>query len=337
MPGHTFLYSPPVLKIKELIDAGALGDIYFISMSRVNLGLHQPDVSVVWDLGPTTSRSSATGSACSRPRSAPSAAPARARNAGRRVHQPRYGSGTIAHVELSWLSPSKLRRTAIVGSRKMVVYDDTSSEPVRIFDSGASLPDPETFGEYQLTYRTGDIVSPKIEATEPLALEILDFCSATFWAARAFVGRARTRRRADDRGRRPVARAGGAPVRFPDRGGFRQLEGRAGCDRARCAEPNASASLYQAPRPATPAAPPGRRDRARSARGSRRRPGRSDRRLRLACRGQQGAVFEAEEPSAESRRPSSSTAIASISAATASSRSCSRSSSSGRTCSATSS
>ena len=69
--------------------------------------------------------------------------------------------GTVAHVELSWLAPSKLRRTAIVGSRKMVVYDDTSTEPVRVFDSGASIKDPETFGEYQLTYRTGDIVSPQ--------------------------------------------------------------------------------------------------------------------------------------------------------------------------------
>jgi predicted dehydrogenase len=81
-------------------------------------------------------------------------------------------------VELSWLAPSKLRRTTIVGSRKMVVYDDTSPEPVRVFDSGACLPNPETFGEYKLTYRTGDIVSPHLEAAEPLYREIEDFCSA---------------------------------------------------------------------------------------------------------------------------------------------------------------
>ena len=60
----------------------------------------------------------------------------------------------------------------------MVVYDDTSSEPVRVFDSGAVLPNPETFGEYKLTYRTGDIVSPHLEAAEPLYREIEDFCSA---------------------------------------------------------------------------------------------------------------------------------------------------------------
>jgi predicted dehydrogenase len=60
----------------------------------------------------------------------------------------------------------------------MVVYDDTSNEPVRVFDSGASLPNPETFGEYKMTYRTGDIVSPRIEVAEPLYLELADFCTA---------------------------------------------------------------------------------------------------------------------------------------------------------------
>jgi predicted dehydrogenase len=89
-----------------------------------------------------------------------------------------FPSGTIAHVEISWLAPSKLRRTAIVGSRKMVVYDDTSNEPVRIFDSGVQLRDPETFGEYQLTYRTGEIVSPRVDVVEPLALELEDFCAS---------------------------------------------------------------------------------------------------------------------------------------------------------------
>lgn len=179
MPGHTFLYSPPVVKIKELIDCGALGEIYFVSMSRVNLGLHQSDVSVVWDLGPhdfsilrywlegIPTEMSAMTRSCVFPETPDIA-----------FINGRYDNGTIVHLELSWLSPSKLRRTAIVGSEKMVVYDDTSAEPVRVFDSGAELPTPETFGEFRLTYRTGDIVSPRIEATEPLALELSDFCSA---------------------------------------------------------------------------------------------------------------------------------------------------------------
>lgn len=179
MPGHTFLYSPPVVKIKELIECGALGEIYFVSMSRVNLGLHQSDVSVVWDLGPhdfsilrywlegIPTEMSAMTRSCVFPETPDIA-----------FINGRYDNGTIVHLELSWLSPSKLRRTAIVGSEKMVVYDDTSAEPVRVFDSGAELPTPETFGEFRLTYRTGDIVSPRIEATEPLALELSDFCSA---------------------------------------------------------------------------------------------------------------------------------------------------------------
>jgi predicted dehydrogenase len=176
MPGHTFLYSPPVNVVKDLIDAGELGDIYFVSMSRVNLGLHQSDVSVLWDLGPhdfsilrywldeTPASVSAMTRGCIIPRT-PDVA----------FVNMLYPSGTIAHVELSWLAPSKLRRTAVVGSRKMVVYDDTSPEPVRIFDSGVSLPDPETFGEYRLSYRTGDNVSPAIGPKEPLSLELADF------------------------------------------------------------------------------------------------------------------------------------------------------------------
>jgi predicted dehydrogenase len=81
-------------------------------------------------------------------------------------------------VEIAWLAPTKLRRTTICGSKKMVVYDDTSNEPVRVFDSGVAIPNPETFGEYKLTYRTGDIVSPRVAAAEPLALELTDFCEA---------------------------------------------------------------------------------------------------------------------------------------------------------------
>jgi predicted dehydrogenase len=179
MPGHTFLYSPPVNAVRELIQSGELGEIYFISTSRVNLGLHQSDASVVWDLGPhdfsilrywldeTPSRVSAMARGCVMP-SVPDVA----------FINLEYESGTAAHVELSWLAPSKLRRTAVVGSRKMVVYDDTSNESVRIFDAGVSLPDPSTFGEYKLTYRTGDVVSPRIDVAEPLSLELADFCRA---------------------------------------------------------------------------------------------------------------------------------------------------------------
>jgi predicted dehydrogenase len=179
MPGHTFLYSPPVNMIRELIVGGELGEIYFISMSRVNLGLHQSDVSVAWDLGPhdfsilrywleeTPSHLSAMSRSCVLP-TTPDVA----------FINLEYEQGAIAHVELSWLAPSKLRRTTVVGSRKMVVYDDVSNEPVRIFDSGVMLDDPQSFGEFQLSYRTGEIISPPISPAEPLQLEMADFCTA---------------------------------------------------------------------------------------------------------------------------------------------------------------
>jgi predicted dehydrogenase len=178
MPGHTFLYSPPVVFIRELIESGHLGDLYFVSTSRVNLGLHQPDVSVAWDLGPHDfsilrywlDESPTQVSAMSRDCVIPGTPDVAFINLT-------YPSDTIAHIELAWLAPSKLRRTAVVGSDRMVVYDDTSPEPVRVFNSGATFRDPESFGEYQLSYRTGDIVSPRIDGVEPLLVQMQDFCS----------------------------------------------------------------------------------------------------------------------------------------------------------------
>ena len=179
MPGHTFLYSPPVTCIRERLLCGELGEIYFISMSRVNLGLHQHDASVAWDLGPhdfsilrywleeTPRHITAVSRHCVFPSVADVA-----------FITLEFDSGAIAHVELSWLAPSKLRRTTIVGSQKMLVYDDTSNEPVRVFDSGVLVRPPETFGEFNLTYRSGDIVSPHVPVAEPLLLEMGDFCDA---------------------------------------------------------------------------------------------------------------------------------------------------------------
>ncbi len=177
MPGHTFLYSPPVNLIRDLIMSDELGEIYSISTSRVNLGIHRTDISVAWDLGPhdfsilcywmgeVPTYVAALGRGCIIS-DVPDVV----------FINMEFPSGTIAQVELSWLAPSKLRRTTIVGSRKMVVYDDTSNEPVRIFDSGVAPRNPETFGEYRLSYRTGPIVSPPVDPVEPLALQMLDFC-----------------------------------------------------------------------------------------------------------------------------------------------------------------
>jgi predicted dehydrogenase len=178
MPGHTFLYSPPVNRIRELIQGDELGEIYFVSMSRVNLGLYQSDVSVIWDLGPhdfsillywleeRPSHVISTGRACIGSGTEDVA-----------FITCEFDSGAIAHVELSWLAPSKLRRTTLVGSKKMVVYDDCSNEPVRVYDAGVVQHDPKSFGEF-LKYRTGDIVSPHIDSSEPIDLQMDDFCSA---------------------------------------------------------------------------------------------------------------------------------------------------------------
>ncbi len=165
MCGHTFVYSPPVRAVKRMLDAGTLGDIYFISSSRVNLGLHQRDVSVLWDLGPHDFSILLYWL---------SELPTSVRAVGRDsivkgIHDVAFvsmtfDSGIVANVELSWLAPSKLRRTVVVGSERMVIYDDGASEPVRLFDRGVVYRDPETFGEYHLSYRSGDILSPTIES-----------------------------------------------------------------------------------------------------------------------------------------------------------------------------
>jgi len=179
MCGHTFLYSPPVIAIKELLDRGDLGELYFISSSRVNLGLHQKDISVIWDLAPHDFSMLLYWLDCM---------PDWVSAVGRDSVVPnitdvafvdlQFPNGVLSHVELSWLAPSKLRRTVLVGSEKMVLYDDTSREPLRIFDQGVVYEDPETFGEYHLSYRTGDIVSPKLDTTEPIALEMEDFAAS---------------------------------------------------------------------------------------------------------------------------------------------------------------
>lgn len=183
MVGHTFEYSPPVLKIREIIESGSLGQIYYISAVRVNLGIHQRDVSVVWDLAPhdlsmlfywlgeSPEAVTMLGGAFVQPMVSDVA-----------FINLQFGSGIIASIQVSWLSPSKLRHITIVGSKKMLVYDDTNAvERVKVYDRGVEIKDPTTFGEYTLTYRTGDIVSPHIPATEPLQSEMSHFldCATT--------------------------------------------------------------------------------------------------------------------------------------------------------------
>jgi len=186
MVGHTFEFSPPVVRIKEIIESGSLGDIYYISAIRVNLGIHQRDVSVVWDLAPhdlsmlfywldeAPSAVAMMGGAYVQPTISDVA-----------FINLQFASGTIANIQVSWLSPSKLRQTTIVGSQKMLIYDDTNAvERVKVYDRGVEFKDPQTFNEYTLTYRTGDIVSPHIPATEPLQVEVDHFLECAMTGAR---------------------------------------------------------------------------------------------------------------------------------------------------------
>jgi predicted dehydrogenase len=164
MCGHTFIYSPPVRALRRMLEERVLGDVYFISSSRVNLGLHQRDVSVVWDLGPHDFSIVMYWLG---------ERPATIRAVGRDSIVPgitdvafvamTFPSGIVANVELSWLAPGELRRTVVVGSEKMAVYDDGTTEPIRLFDHGVVYHDPETFGQY--TCRTGPVTSSRPRST----------------------------------------------------------------------------------------------------------------------------------------------------------------------------
>ena len=179
MPGHTFVYSPPVNKVRELIAEDVVGEVYFITSSRMNLGKYQAD-GVILDLAPhdlsillywlgdRVAEVSASG---------------------RSVFQPdvpetafitlTFEGGAKANVQLSWLAPRKVRDMIVVGSRRMIQYDDLAAdEAVRIYDRGLDVALPQTFGEHQLTYRSGDIVMPRLDAAEPLGLELADFARA---------------------------------------------------------------------------------------------------------------------------------------------------------------
>ncbi len=179
MPGHTFVYSPAVNKVRELIEEGALGDIYFVTSSRMNLGKYQSD-GVICDLAPHDL--SILLHWLQKPVTQIS-------TSARSVFQDdvpetaflsiQFEGGTAANVQISWLAPRKMRQMVVVGSKRMVVYDDTASdEAIRVYDRGMDFSTPETFGEYQLTYRSGDMLVPRIDAAEPLGLELADFAHA---------------------------------------------------------------------------------------------------------------------------------------------------------------
>jgi predicted dehydrogenase len=171
MVGHTFLYSAPIQMIKKIIDAGELGSIRYINSQRLNLGLFQKDINVVWDLAPhdisiilhllgtmpnfVNCQGNAHITAGIEDVSNLSLS---------------FESGQFATIQSSWLEPRKVRQMTIVGTRKMVVYDDIEPiEKIRIYDTRVDRPPHyDSFGEFQYSYHYGDSFIPYIEQSEPL-------------------------------------------------------------------------------------------------------------------------------------------------------------------------
>jgi predicted dehydrogenase len=179
MPGHTFIYSPAVNAVRDLIQSGVVGDIHFVTSSRMNLGKYQSD-GVVCDLAPhdlsillywldqPVVEVSASGSSVFQ-EGIPETA----------FLTLTFAGGSTANVQLSWLAPRKVRQMILVGSKRMVQYDDTAAdEPVRVYDRGLDVGPPANFGEHQLICRTGDVVIPRVQPQEPLSLELQDFANA---------------------------------------------------------------------------------------------------------------------------------------------------------------
>ena len=175
---HTFIYTPAVRKIKEVVDSGRLGKIYYYDSVRINLGLFQHDINVLWDLavhdltimdyvlGRKPVTVAATGI---------SHVPGGPENIAYLTCF--FEDNTIAHLHVNWLSPVKVRTTLIGGDKQMIVYDDLEiTEKVKVYDRGITLNnDPE--GRYKLLvdYRTGDVWTPQLETTEALKTEVACF------------------------------------------------------------------------------------------------------------------------------------------------------------------
>jgi len=176
MVGHLLEYHPAVRKVKELLDAGELGKIFYVYANRLNLGKVRPDENALWSLGPhdISVINFLTGEE-------PEEVSAR----GECYLQPgvedvvfgyiKFPSGMVGHLHVSWLDPHKSRRITVVGSEKMAVFDDMDADrKVTVYDKAAVVPQYQSYGEY-VTLRFGDIHIPHIANDEPLRLEVQHF------------------------------------------------------------------------------------------------------------------------------------------------------------------
>lgn len=178
MVGHTFIYTPAVRYAREIVESGELGEIYYICSSRLNLGLVQKDINVAWDLAPHD-LSIILFILNESPISV---------NCQGKCHLPNgqetvtsmsldFPNRTFATIQSSWLDPNKIRHMTIVGSKRMLVYDDTEPlEKIRIYDKRVEAPPHyDTYAEFQFSYHYGDIKVPYIRQVEPLKVECQHF------------------------------------------------------------------------------------------------------------------------------------------------------------------
>jgi predicted dehydrogenase len=176
MVDHTFLFTGAVRKIKQLVDEGELGKIYYYDSVRVNLGLFQHDVNVVWDLAPHDF--SIMSYLINQP---PLALMASGRSHVNSLEDIAYisvyfESNVIAHFSVNWLSPVKVRTTLIGGEKKMLVWNDLSAdEKLKIYDKGVQIKNTQGIYDLLVSYRSGDMYAPKIEQAEALKLECEHF------------------------------------------------------------------------------------------------------------------------------------------------------------------
>jgi predicted dehydrogenase len=178
MVDHTFLYTPAVQKIRELVTGGELGEIYYYDSIRSSLGLFQSDVNVIWDLA-VHDMSIIQHILNEKPVAVSATGSCHVDGAPENMAHITlfFQSSCVAHVSVNWLSPIKVRQTFIGGSRKMIVYDDVEpTEKIKIYDKGITLNgSPEKAHQLRIGYRAGDMWAPHLAATEALQTEVRHF------------------------------------------------------------------------------------------------------------------------------------------------------------------
>lgn len=183
MVDHTFLFTGAVRKIKEIMDENWLGKVYYYDSIRVNLGLFQPDVNVIWDLGPHDF--SVMDYVI--PEKPQVICAHGIDHFGKNKQDVAYvvvycSNDLIAHFSFNWLSPVKVRKTLIGGAEKMLVWDDLEAdEKIKIYDKGVAINSKEGFYDLLVEYRSGNIFSPKVDRKEALRLEAEHFVDALMY------------------------------------------------------------------------------------------------------------------------------------------------------------